>query len=486
VRRIRRSDILLIYLTNFEFFIIFAKNKISIMNNNLILALIALLIPFVSFSYDFKEGGLCYNLNEDGKSVTLTYENLIMFALDAPAPKEKGYEGVILVPEKVKHNGKTYKVTAIDDNTFSCNVQLVRVVIPKTVKSIGKGAFIDCYQLDEVVLPPDLTEISDNLFAESGLKTISIPAKVKRIGNSAFSGGSLKSINISNSVKTIQNSAFSACRWLEKVTMGKNVESIGEAAFSICSKLKDIKLPSTLKGIGPRAFYECASIEEIIIPGSVESIGDGAFSNCHKLKSIKVDGANKRYDSRDNCNAIVETSTGTLIAGCDASVIPLSVTSIGNEAFAGCTGLKSVEMPAKVSVIGDKAFFYCKSLEELNLPNSVTQIGERSFCGCDSLRSVVIANSVRIIDYAAFLHDDHIKSVTIGSGVKVIGEWAFKGLDAVTSITSNIEDVSSVTMGKDVFDEIDMQRCTLYVPRGTADNYKNAPQWKDFKNIVEQ
>ena len=99
---------------------------------------------------------------------------------------------------------------------------------------------------------------------------------------------------------------------------------------------------------------------------------------------------------------------------------------------------------------------------------------------------MTIGNSLKRIGYGAFLHDDHIKTVTIGSAVESIGEWAFKGLDAVTSITSLIEDVASVKMGKDVFDEIDMNACTLYVPRGTAAAYKAAPQWKNFKNIVEK
>ncbi len=222
------------------------------------------------------------------------------------------------------------------------------------------------------------------------------------------------------------------------------------------------------------------------IPASVTSIGDGAFSNCHGLTSIKVQEGNKRYDSRDNCNAIIETATNTLIIGCDASVIPSSVTAIGDEAFVGCYGFKNLEIPSSVKTIGDLAFFYCRNLKELNISNSVETIGERAFCGCDSLETVIIGNSVNNIGYGAFLHDDHIKAVTIGSGVKSIGGWAFKGLDAVKSITSKIEDVASVKLGKDVFDEIDMKACTLYVPRGTAAAYKAAPQWNAFKRIIEQ
>lgn len=444
------------------------------------------LVPKSLSAYDFKEGGLCYNFNDDGKSVTMTYENLIMFAFDAPAPTEKGYIGNIIIPENVKHNGKTYKVTAIDRGTFSCNVELIRVVIPNSVKTIGKETFMNCPKLKEVILPPSLTEISDYMFSESGLQTIIIPENVKAIGNYAFASSSLKSISIPSSVKTIGQSAFSGCRWMNEANMSNNVESIGEAAFSICTSLKTINLPSALKEIGAKAFYECGSIKEITIPSSVSNIGAGAFSNCHGLTSMIVQEGNKQYDSRNGCNAIIETATNTLIAGCDATVIPLSVTAIGDEAFVGCNGFTSIEIPTSVKTIGSQAFFYCKNIKNLKIPESVTTIEERAFCGCDSLETVEISNSVQSIGYGVFLHDDLIKTVIIGSGVKSIGGWAFKGLDAVTSITSNIQDVTSVKMGKDVFDEIDMKACTLYVPRGTAQTYKATPQWSAFKNIIEQ
>ena len=455
-------------------------------SKTLLVVLIATLIPALSFAYDFKEDGLCYDINKDGKTVTMTYENLIMFAFDAPAPTEKGYKGNIIIPEKIKHNGKTYKVTAVDRGTFSCNTDLISVVMPKSVKNIGKETFMHCPRLKEVILPPSLTEISDYMFAESGLQTINIPENVKAIGTHAFASSSLKSISIPSSVKMIGKSAFSGCRWMNEATMSNNVESIGEAAFSICTSLKAINLPPALKEIGAKAFYECGSIKEITIPSSVSNIGAGAFSNCHGLTSMIVQEGNKQYDSRNGCNAIVETATNTLIAGCDATVIPPSVTAIGDEAFVGCNGFTSIEIPTSVKTIGSQAFFYCKNIKNLKIPESVTTIEERAFCGCDSLETVEISNSVQSIGYGVFLHDDLIKTVIIGSGVKSIGGWAFKGLDAVTSITSNIQDVTSVKMGKDVFDEIDMKACTLYVPRGTAASYKEASQWKDFKNIIEQ
>ena len=464
------------------------NKKIIIMNSSksLIMALVVALIPAIASAFDFKEGGLCYNINPDGKTVSMTYENLILFAYDAPAPTEKGYLGSIVIPEKVSHKGTTFKVVAIDRETFMGNMELQQVIIPRTVTEIGVGAFTHCNRLEQIVLPDRLKKIDEYTFAESGLRSITIPRKVKTIGQSAFNNCSLKSVVIPGSVKKIEKSAFSACRWLESLEFENGLQSIGEAAFSICTSLKALNLPESLKEIGDNAFYECSSVESVTIPASVTSIGDGAFSSCHALKSIKVAKGNKKYDSRNNCNAIIETATGKLIMGCDGSFIPQGVTEIADLAFYGCSGMTALDIPSSVTEIGARAFFYCKGLREVVISGAVTEIGERSFCGCDSLETLTIGNSLKRIGYGAFLHDDHIKTVTIGSAVESIGEWAFKGLDAVTSITSHIEDVASVKMGKDVFDEIDMNACTLYVPRGTAAAYKAAPQWKNFKNIVEK
>ena len=238
--------------------------------------------------------------------------------------------------------------------------------------------------------------------------------------------------------------------------------------------------------IGEKAFFECGKLKEIVIPAKVKKIGDGAFNYCNELTRLEVAQGNKVYDSPNNCNAIIETATATLVAGTNNSNILETVQRIGSEAFYGCKGMTSVNIPTSVTHIGDHAFFYCTNLRTLTIPSSVTKIDSYAFVGCDSLETVDIANSVKVIGDNAFLHDDYIKMVTIGSGVEEIGTWAFKGLDMVTSIVSKIEDVGNVKMGKDVFDEIDMKACTLYVPRGTASSYKAAPQWRDFKKIVEQ
>ena len=190
------------------------------------------LIPHMSMAYDFSEGGLFFNFNKDGKSVTFTCETPIFFAHDAPAPSQKGYIGDIVIPSTIKHDGKTYKVTAIDEYAFTANSELRSVKIPESVIAIGQFAFMQCFRLESVELPSKLTSISDYAFAESGLKAINIPGKVKRIGVAAFNDCYLKSVDIPNSVTEIGKMAFGSCRWMTSAKLGKSVEKIGEAAFS--------------------------------------------------------------------------------------------------------------------------------------------------------------------------------------------------------------------------------------------------------------
>ena len=173
-------------------------------------------------------------------------------------------------------------------------------------------------------------------------------------------------------------------------------------AFDSCKSLKSLTLSEDLVSIGEHAFYGCESLEAVEIPSCVSIIGPSSFGRCINLSEIIVDSDNAVFNSRGNCNAIIETGTNTLVVGCKNTVIPDGVKSIGDSAFHYCTGLTSIKLPDSVTLIDDYAFFVCENLESVNIPDGVTRIGEMAFANCDSLKILVFPESVTSIGSYAF------------------------------------------------------------------------------------
>ena len=303
---------------------------------------------------------------------------------------------------------------------------------------------------------------------------------VIRVGDDAFYYcSSLISILIPNSVKNIGNLAFAGCASLASICIGTSVTSIGLQAFSGCSSLTSFTIPNSVKSIGNFTFDGCSSLTSVTIPNSVKSIGDQAFSGCSGLTSIVVKNGNAYYDSRENCNAIIETATNTLIAGCRNTIIPESVTNIGRDAFYRCS-FTSITIPNSVTSIGTEAFFHCSSLASIAIPSSVTSIGFLVFASCTSLTSVFIPNNVTSIGAGAFYSCTSLESITIGNGVSNIGRMAFAectSLDTVTCLAMT----PPALLGEDVFYGCDNP--TLFVPCAALSDYQAHEQWGQFTTI---
>ena len=404
-----------------------------------------------------------------------------------------GLETITVGSGNSRYDSRDNCNSIIDTETNTLIVGCKNSVIPNSITSIGDSAFYDCSELTELTLPNSVTSIGYSAFYGcGGLTELALPNSLTSIEQSAFYGcGGLTELTLPNSLTEIGIFAFVGCTGLETITVGSgnsrydsrdncnsiietgtnslivgcknsvipnSVTSIGYSAFAGCTGLTRLTLPNSVTSIRRSAFAGCTGLTELTLPNSVTSIEDYAFVDCSGLEKITVDGGNKRYDSRDNCNSIIDTETNTLIAGCKNSVIPNSVASIGNEAFRGCSGLTKLTLPDGVTSIGNYAFDSCSGLTKLILPNSVRSIGDYAFRGCSGLTELILPNSVRSIGDYAFVDCSDLSKITSLAGIPPV-------------------------CGSGVFDGVNKTNCGLIIPGGSVAAYKQAEGWKEFSNI---
>ena len=404
------------------------------------------------FAWDYERvqiGDLYYNLDATNQTAEVTSQI-------SDYPYWSTTITTANIPSLVTYASVTYSVTSIGERAFEGCKGLTSVTIPNSVTSIGDYAFFYCTGLTSVTIPNSVTSIgvcaftlvanivysgsatgspwgarsingyidgylvySDetktNLLACFSAATgdITIPNSVTTIGTKAFyKCTGLTSVTIPNSVTTIGNDAFCGCTGLTSVTIPNSVTSIGAGAFQGCSSLTSVTIPNSVTSIGTCAFSGCSSLTSVTIPNSVTSIGNYAFS---LVANIVYSGSatGSPWGAR-SINGYVDgylvysDNTKTNLLACSSAAtgeffIPNSVTSIGNEAFSGCSGLTSVTIPNSVTSIESRAFYDCTGLTSVTIPNSVTSIGAWAFCGCNALTSVTIeAETPPTLDSYAF------------------------------------------------------------------------------------
>ena len=417
---------------------------------------------------------------EDVWSTEVTKENLENAVEDEFGVKySKDWKRLLKAPKDLEGEYSVREgVYVIGVFAFYDCESLTSIIIPKGVTNIGSGAFWYCYSLTSINIPNSVTSIGSSAFSRcESLTNINIPNSVTNIGINAFAECySLTSINIPNSVTSIGSSAFSRCESLTNINIPNSVTNIGINAFAECYSLTSIIIPNSVASIESCAFEYCSSLAKISISKSVTSIGSSAFYGCYSLKNITIpsgvvdiignpfcgwhgelhnESKNFIYEdqvlfSKDRTtiiayraketNYIIPDSVTTIgeraFASCyymTSIIIPKSVTTIGEGAFDGCS-MTSIAIPDSVTTIGESAFYECTSLISIDISNSVTSLGGFAFGLCTSLISIAIPDSVTTIGESAFYECTSLIGINIPDSVTTIGKGAFEGCNSLTDI----------------------------------------------------
>lgn len=439
----------------------FNSKLYTIMKQKIIILAVGLFTVLASHSQTLIDG-IYYEIGSDGAHVDRNSE----------------CSGKIVIPEYINYNGETIPVTQISSNAFSRNKNITSIYLPKSITKIGYSAFNDCSSLEILSLKsiPKLTSgvcnrcyslttleidggnITYNypktLIGTSGIPPITnivIGSGVGEIGSEAFNfllnenNPTFKKVTLRCKELLANTTASKSLNRIfgngvEEFVIDEGIEDIGEGAFygSTSSSVTDlsfdgyagyaliqtkrITLPSTLKHIGNWAFWHCNSLEGMAIPASVESIGEHALDGCCSLKQIEVEAGNNYYDTREGCNALIESTSNKLIRACANSVIPKTITTIGSYAFDWCQGL-----------------------ENLYLPEHITELGEGAFYGCLDLKDI-------------YVYHKNPEDYNCQAGSHGLSEMFFL---------------------------VPVDNVTLHVPAGSKEAYSNTYPWSIFTNIVE-
>ena len=308
-----------------------------------------LMVPYGMTSF-YEENGVnqYFSTIEEYNISHFTYEGIDYLA------DENNPRNLWVIATNPKYSEPTYTIPS----SFS------KYGITYTVIGIGEAAFMDCENLESIILPQTIT--------------------------------------------TIEHEAFKNCSNLTSIDLSTALITIGYSAFYNCIKLNSIQFPTSLIKIGSNAF-QYSGIKTLFIPNNIEEIGYRAFAGCDSLTTIIVDDNNLVYNSKDNCNAVLKGTE--LVAGCKSTIIPEGTTTIGDAAFVDHKLLIDITLPQSIKTIGDEAFSGCSNLKSINVSTNVTRIGDLAFYACHNLESIQIPENTLSIGKYAFAYCTELKEI---------------------------------------------------------------------------
>ena len=205
---------------------------------------------------------------------------------------------------------------------------------------------------------------------------------------------------------------FASCSGDNKYIVSDNCEEITNGMFAYDEEIKEVYIPSSVTKIGNHAFANCINLKEIYIPQSVERISNSAFIGCPNIAKIVVDKDNPVFDSRNDCNAIIDTKNNSIVLGCKNTNIPIGVKEVGINAFNG-SSIKSINIPSSINKIERQAFSNCRLLESIIFPNSLTYLGSYAFNNCVSLKEIVIPEKLQSIKFYPFIDCTSLETIIV-------------------------------------------------------------------------
>ena len=422
------------------------------------------------------------NIKEIGNAAFMNCDTLV--AITLPESLTRIGNSAFRSCDTLTHANIPSKVTLIGESAFNECKYLAEIIIPASVDSIAPYAFSNTGMKRVVIEDGDKvlrtwrggTWNGYTPFSDSPIETLYVGRNfVKDMG--PFRGlKTIKELTLSDKVTSVLDYEFNDCRGLRRISFGQNIKEIGNVAFMNCDTLMSITLPESLTRIGNSAFNSCDTLSRANIPSKVTFIGESAFRECRYLSeivipaSVETIGAYafyltglKRVVLEDGDKVLSTWRGGTWNGYTSFSDSPIEtlyvgrnfveemgpfrgmttiktltlsnkVTSVLDNEFKECRGLRSVSFGKNITAIGNYAFFHCDSLPSIKLPQSVTRIGNCAFQNCDALSSANIPSKVSEIGESAFNSCENLTEITIPASVESIGAWAFSdcGLKEVT------------------------------------------------------
>lgn len=463
------------------------------------LLLYILLFTLPVHAVDIQVNSINYRLFSDGTAMVLPNHfdensgDVVIIGLN------NGYDGDVVIPETVNHEGTDYQVTSAYEGTFSNSTKMTSISLPSTLTNLGNTPFSSCNKLTTINVAeenPVYSSVNGALLNKAKTTFIScpagktgsfeIPSSVTDIAPSAFYGCSkLTAITLPSTVQHIGDCAFRACILLTDVNIPDGITQLENSVFRGCSSLKHLTIPSSVTSIGDYVFYYCQSLTDIQFMGQVTSIGSYALSSCVKLQAVELPSSVQTMGDRvfESCNKLTSFN------------IPVSLQTLGIATFRGCsmlnaitvptenaffcsedgvlfdknkerliccpsqkTGVRGVyEVPSTVKKIDSYAFFMCRLISSVKLPLSLTEIGLSCFANCSNLTKLTLPNSLRRIGKNAFITCNMLSEITCYA----------------TTPPVNTPDVFSSAA----------YALPLYVPSSAIADYKNSDDWERFSDI---